>query len=322
MKAALVTQAGATPVYADFREPDAAAGAERIAVSASALSHITKSRASGKHYSSSGGFPFVPGIDGTGVREDGTRVYFLLPEPPFGGMAQHCLVPSERCIRLPTALDDVTAAAIAIPGMSSWAALVERARLAKGETVLINGATGVSGRLAVQIARHLGAGKVIATGRNAEALQALKALGAELTIALDQDADTLDEAFQQQFKLGVGVVLDYLWGPSAQALLIAGAKASREAEPVRFVQIGSLSGHDITLPGAVLRSSPIELMGSGIGSVPFKRLQHAVEQVLEAAVPGGFKIATKPVPLSEIEQHWHDDGRQARVVFTTGGRAA
>ena len=153
MKAALVRESGATPAYADFTEPAVTEGVVRIAVVASALSHVTKSRASGKHYSSAAKLPFVPGIDGTGVLEDGTRVYFVLPEAPFGGMAEHCIVKKARCIALPAALDEVTAAAIAIPGMSSWAALTERAKLVKGETVLINGATGVSGRLAVQIAK-------------------------------------------------------------------------------------------------------------------------------------------------------------------------
>jgi len=313
MKAALVKESGATPVYADFTEPAVSEGVVRIAVVASALSHVTKSRASGKHYSSSAKLPFVPGVDGTGVLEDGTRVYFVLPEAPFGGMSEYCIVKKARCIPLPAALDDVTAAAIAIPGMSSWAALAERAKLVKGETVLINGATGVSGRLAVQIAKYLGAGRIIATGRNAETLQSLKALGADETISLTQDNDALESAFQQ----GIGVVLDYLWGQSAELLLAAGAKASPEAVPLRFVQIGAMSAANITLPGAALRSSAIELMGSGIGSIPMPRLLGAIEQLLNATVPGGFEIATNPVPLSQVEDHWSNEN-QARTVFTTG----
>jgi NADPH:quinone reductase-like Zn-dependent oxidoreductase len=317
MKAALVKEPGATPVYADFAEPAVTAGVVRIAVVASALSHVTKSRASGKHYSSSAKLPFVPGVDGTGVLEDGTRVYFVLPEAPFGGMAEYCIVKKARCIPLPAALDDVTAAAIAIPGMSSWAALAERAKLVKGETVLINGATGVSGRLAVQISRYLGAGKIIATGRNAETLQSLKALGADETISLTQDNDALESAFQQQFQQGIGVVLDYLWGQSAELLLAAGAKASPEAVPLRFVQIGAMSAATITLPSAALRSSAIDLMGSGIGSIPMPRLLGAIEHLLTATVPGGLEIATNAVPLSQVEDHWSNEN-QARTVFTTG----
>jgi len=232
-------------------------------------------------------------------------------------MAEHCIVKKARCIALPAALDEVTAAAIAIPGMSSWAALTERAKLVKGETVLINGATGVSGRLAVQIAKYLGAGKIIATGRNAGTLQSLKALGADETISLTQDNDALESAFQRQFHDGVGVVLDYLWGQSAELLLAAGAKASPEAVPLRFVQIGAMSAATITLPSAALRSSAIELMGSGIGSIPMPRLLGAIEQLLNATVPGGFEIATNSVPLSQVEDHWANEN-QARTVFTTG----
>jgi len=320
MKAALVKESGATPVYADFTEPAATEGVVRIAVVASALSHVTKSRASGKHYSSAAKLPLVPGVDGTGVLDDGERVYFVLPEAPFGGMAEYCIVRKERCIALPAALDDVTAAAIAIPGMSSWAALVERAKLMKGETVLINGATGVSGRLAVQIAKYLGAGKVIATGRNAETLQSLRALGADVTISLAQDSDALESEFQQNFQDGIGVVLDYLWGQSAELLLAAGAKAAPDAVPLRFVQIGSMSAPTITLPSAALRSSAIELMGNGIGSIPMPRLLGSIEQLLNATIPGGFEIATNPVPLSQVEDHWANEN-QARTVFTTGFQA-
>jgi NADPH:quinone reductase-like Zn-dependent oxidoreductase len=177
MKAAVAKEAGQAPVYDDF-----VTGHHLIDVGACALSRITRARASGSHYSSSGNFPFVVGIDGTGRLEDGQRVYCFGPKARFGAMAERSLVPDSHCIALPDALDDITAAAIAIPGMSSWAALTERARFAPGETVLVNGATGASGRLAVLIAKYLGAGRVIATGRNAASLESLKLAGADFTI--------------------------------------------------------------------------------------------------------------------------------------------
>jgi NADPH:quinone reductase-like Zn-dependent oxidoreductase len=318
MKAALVKQAGAVPVYADFAEPVTAEGMVRVTVAASALSHVTRSRAAGKHYSDAAALPFVPGIDGTGVLDDGTRVYFVMPQAPFGGMAEQCLVDPVRCIALPAGLDDITAAAIAIPGMSSWAALLERAKLVRGETVLINGATGVSGRLAVQIAKYLGAGRVIATGRNAQALQTLHALGADVTISLAQPDAVLDRQFQSCFGDGVGVVLDYLWGPSAEQLLVAATKAAADAVPLRFVQIGAMSAATITLPSAVLRSSAIELLGSGIGSVAMPRIFATIAQLLGATIAGGFEIATQAVPLSEIEAHWGQADSRIRTVFTPG----
>ena len=320
MKAAVVLRAGRAPVYVDFDEPEPAPGETRIAVTAAAVSHVTKSRASGGHYSSAGQFPVVAGIDGVGRLDDGARVYFLLPRAPYGGMAERTVAPLARCLPLPDDLDDVTAAAIANPGMSSWAAYVERAQLKPGETVLVNGAAGTAGRLAVQIAKHLGAAKVIATARNADALKSVAALGADVTIPLVDDEAALEDSFRQEFAQGVDVVIDYLWGKSAERLLIAGAKAGKEAVPIRFVQVGAVSGPDITLPSAALRSSAIVLMGSGIGSIPVDRFVKAIDGLLRATTRAGFKIATTPVPLSDVEQAWPRDDSTHRTVLTVGER--
>lgn len=321
MKAAIVAGPGQMPVFGDFKEPVASADDIRIAVTAAALSPVVRSRASGAHYSSSGRFPFVAGIDGVGRLDDGSRVYFVLPQAPYGSMAQRTVVPAAQCLALPDALDDVSAAAIANPGMSSWAAYVERARLENGETVLVNGAAGAAGRLAVQIAKHLGAKKVIATARNAAALASVAALGADVTIPLVENHADLESRFKEQFAQGVDVVVDYLWGKSAQCLLIAAAKAAADAVPIRFVQIGSASGPDITLPSAVLRSSAIELMGSGIGSIPLDRLLRCIGALLQATVPSGLKIAARAVPLAQLEQAWHSDDNTRRTVFTMDARA-
>jgi NADPH:quinone reductase-like Zn-dependent oxidoreductase len=269
MKAAIVVEAGKTPIYGEFREPVPADGEVQVGVSAAALSNVVKSRASGTHYSSSGQFPFVVVIDGVGRLDDGRRVYFVLHEAPFGSMSEKTAVRPSHCVFLPDNLDNVTAAAIANPGMASWAALKERARLTTGETVLVNGATGTAGRLAIQIAKYLGAGKVVATGRDAQALKALPALGADVTILLGDVGDAFEGALREQFAGdGIDIVLDYLWGPSVERIIIAGAKVGKEAVPIRFVHIGSVSAPNITLPSAALRASANTLMGSGIGSIP------------------------------------------------------
>ncbi len=312
MKAVYVTAAGQTPVYGDFPDPQPGPGERLIKVTASALSSLTRGRASGSHYSASGAFPFVVGVDGVGRLDDGARIYFVLPRAPNGGMAEQSAAPAPQCLPLDDALDDATAAAIANPGMSSWAAFTERAKLKAGETVLINGATGASGRLAVQIARHLGAAKVIATGRNALALQSL---GADATIPLVDDAAALERAFLAPFAAGVDVVIDYLWGVSAERLLIAAAKAGRDGVPLRFVEVGAASGGDITLPGAVLRSSAIELMGSGIGSVPRERLFSAIAGVLKAAAEKRLQMDFETVPLSGFVEAWRRPDSGRRLVF-------
>jgi NADPH:quinone reductase-like Zn-dependent oxidoreductase len=316
MKAAVMMEPGKSPVYADFRDPMPQPGVELITVAASALSQITKSRASGSHYSTPGSLPAVVGMDGVGRTRDGRRVYFVLPKAPFGGMAEKVAVRVEQCIPLPDQVDDVTAAAIAIPGMSSWAALQERAHLVAGETVLINGATGAAGRLAIQIAKFMGARKVVATGRDVEALEQLKALGADVTIPLNPSPKELEAAFEEQFGgEGVDVVLDYLWGQSAEILIVAAAKAGKDEVPIRFVQIGAVSGGNITLPSAALRSSALVLMGSGIGSIPLEGLVGAIRGVMQAVIPGKLQIKTQAVPLADIEQTWNKNGGKSRFVF-------
>ncbi len=315
MKAAIVERAGQPPVFGDFVEPAAAPGLSVVRVTAAAISHVTKGRASGAHYSADGALPMIPGVDGVGLDEHGRRIYFILPEAPYGAMAERSLVDARRCISLPDELSDTDAAAMAITGMSSWAAFVERAQLRAGETVLINGATGASGRLAIQVAKHLGAKKVIATGRNAASFDELRALGADVTIALTQERGALARAFENEFAQGVDVVLDYVWGPTAEALIVAAAKAGPEAVAIRYVQIGAISGADITLSGAALRSSALQLMGSGIGSIPQARILAAIRGVLEAAPAGGFKVSTRVLPLAEVATAWDAGDAESRIVL-------
>ncbi|ELY3900784.1 zinc-binding alcohol dehydrogenase family protein [Klebsiella aerogenes] len=313
MKAAVVFDLNDGPIWADFTEPQPAAGYTLIDVRAAAISHVVKGRASGRHYSFDGTLPFVVGIDGVGMTSDGQRVYFAFPSAPFGSMAQRAPVALQNCLPLPDALDDISAAAMANPGMSAWAALVKRAQFQAGETVLINGATGSAGQLAVQIARYLGAKKIIATGRNA---QALTALAADECINLTADEQTLNAQFATASAGQIDVVVDYLWGRSAELLLPILAKYTPGDKPVRYVQVGSLAGTDIGLNGAVLRAAPLQLMGSGIGSLSMPQLLAATGEMLQAAVPGHFTIATTPLPLRDVAAAWPRDNSQKRTVFT------
>ncbi len=320
MKAAVVKAARTDPVYGDFEEPMAKAGRTIITVRASALSQNTKSRASGSHYASEGLYPAVPGVDGVGYTSDGQRLYFAMPEAPFGALAEKSLARTEYCIPVPPELDDVTAAAIANPGMSAWAAMMERAQLKPGEIVLVNGATGTAGRLAVQLAKHLGAARIIATGRNEKELDEVKTLGADVTIPFalgtSLGVKLYEEALIGEFANGIDVVLDYLWGETARTIIVAIAKSVEDARPVRFVHVGGASGEQtIELPGAALRSSAIVLMGSGLKSVRASGLLRAIKNVFEVTTPAGLQIATKAVPLSQVEEYWNVPGKP-RIVFT------
>ncbi|GHG10039.1 alcohol dehydrogenase [Deinococcus piscis] len=314
MKAAVIHDFAQPPRYDDFQTPQPDAGEVLVKVEAAAVSQLVRAQASGKHYSSGKTLPVVPGFDGVGQLEDGSRVYFAFPTAPFGALAQQSKVRREYTVPLPAELDSALAAALANPGMSSWAALTRRAHLQAGEHVLINGATGTAGRLAVQIARHLGAGRIVATGRN-EAV--LRDLGADEIIVLNQEEDALTETFRQSVHRNpVQVVLDYLWGMSAHSLLSAfSGHADPEGEPrVRFVQIGSMSGAELSLNASTLRSSGVELLGSGLGSVPNRELVAAIGEMLEAAATHGWTTPVDIRPLAEVETAWNAEGSDRLVL--------
>jgi NADPH:quinone reductase-like Zn-dependent oxidoreductase len=318
VKAAVVKSFGQPPVFAEFSDPETGAGEMIVTGIAAALSHLVRGQASGRHYSSDSKTPFVPGVDGVGRHPDGKRVYFAFPRSPFGAMAEKVPVKSSLVVEIPDELDDVTAAAIANPGMSSWAALTRRAKFVAGETVFINGATGVSGRLAIQIAKYLGAGKIIATGRNLEALARLTSFGADVVLPLAEGYEDFKTAFATELAQGIDVILDYLWGPSAESMIqcIAG-HGSTQAEPrIRFVQVGAMAGGTVSLPASALRSSGLELLGSGLGSVSYDELVRVIGEMLQAVRPGNFQIETEAVPLSEVDEAWNRPTGDARLVFT------
>ena len=316
MKAAVVHALDQPPRYSDLADPVAAPDEVLVRVSAASLNQLTRARAAGRHYSSAKTLNVVPGIDGVGRLPDGQRVYFLFPSAPHGSMAELTRVLKTQIVAVPDNIDDVLFAALANPAMSSWAALTARAQLQRGESVLVNGATGASGRLAVQIARFLGAGKVVATGRNRASLDALPDLGADVVISLEQSPVVLAKLFQREMA-DVNIVLDYLWGPPAELLLAAvAAQGQHDPSPrLRFVQIGNLAGPNVALPANLLRSSGLELMGSGLGSLSLRTLMSAVAGVAQAVVPGKLVTEYRSLPLQDVEQSWNLPTTD-RIVYT------
>ena len=152
----------------------------------------------------------------------------------------------------------------------------------------------------------------------------MKTLGADTVIPFSlgtlhpSGGKRYEEALIEEFGKGVDVVIDYLWGKSARVIVAAIARGIEDANPVRFVHVGGASGEEsIDLPGAGLRSSSIVLMGSGAKSVPMPALLNAVKSTFEAVRPANLRIATKTVPLSEVESYWSAPGKP-RLVFTLG----
>lgn len=319
MKAAVLNKLGEAPRFAEFADPVAGAEEALLRVRASSLKNIERQLAAGTHYASPRELPVVCGTDGVGVLEDGTRVFFGGARRPFGAMAELTVAPRAFCFPLPDALDDATAAALPNPGVSAWLTLTHRAKISAGETVLILGATGVTGQLAVQIAKLHGAKQVVAAGRNESVLAKLRGLGADETIQLEQSDDKLKEEFARAAgDDGFDVIVDYLWGHPTEVLLSAITKS--EFAPVkketRLVQVGESAGPTISLPAAVLRSTALTITGTaGIPAMPV--LMDAMKQVLSRGSRGELRIETERVPLVEIEQAWNrkeNSGRRIVVI--------
>lgn len=318
MNAAIVESFDKPPRYGVFQEPIPRDGERVVTVTAAGLHPVVKSLARGEHYGSTGELPFVAGLDGVGRLEDGTKVFFAASRSPFGSFAKHTLTRQPMYLRIPETLDDVTAAAMMNPGMSSWAALTARIRFARGEGILILGATGVAGLLAVQIAKRLGASRVLAIGRNPNALEKASRLGADALIPLEQEREKLIAALRPEFAENkINVVLDYLWGNPAELVLEAIAQKGLQhiAGRIQYLQIGSTAGATISLSAATLRSSGLEMYGSGFGSVSIERILQSLGEFLKEAANNPFVIETKAAPLRDVEKLWTEQHSGTRIVF-------
>jgi NADPH:quinone reductase-like Zn-dependent oxidoreductase len=306
MNAAVLHTFGQPPRFESFAEPTPGDEEILVHVSAAALNPSTRLLASGQHYASPQQLPSVCGVEGVGHLEDGTRVFFGVRRAPNGSMCQRTAVPRSFCWPVPDGVDDVIAAALPNPALSSWLPLITTARLAPGESVLILGATGVAGQLAIQIAKHLGAGRVVAAGRNEHILTALQKLGADAVIQLDRPDNELAESFSQEAaRVGFDIVLDFLWGHPTEVFLAAmtrrGFPSARSG--TRLVQIGDSAGPVISLSAMALRSAAITIAGSGV-MPSLSVLSEAFKQLMNLAARGQLQVNVEPVPLSRIEIAW------------------
>jgi len=317
MNAAVVRSFGDPPAYEPFDTPRATTPDEMlIDVLAAGLHPRTRSSANGSHYTSTGQLPMIPGFDGIGRDPDGRLRYFILADTHLGSMAEQVVIDPRRSTPLPANTDVVTVAAAMNPAMSSWIALRNRITFQPGQSVLVLGATGNAGRMAVQIAKHLGARDVIAAGRDPERLATLTELGADTTISLAGDPETADLALGQA-AAEVDVVIDYLWGPATERTMPAViTHRTDKSRPLTWIEIGSMSGLEITLPSAWLRAARLQLVGSGQGSVSTKDIIGELPALAAEISTGTYTIDAVSAPLSHVQTTWNAPvapGR--RIVF-------
>jgi NADPH:quinone reductase-like Zn-dependent oxidoreductase len=316
MKAAVVSAFGTPPRYADFPDPDPAGGVI-VDVLAAGLHPRVRSQADGSHYTSTGELPLVPGIDGVGRDADGALRYFILPDTTLGAMAERTVIDPRRSIVLPPDSDPVAVAAAMNPAMSSWVALRGRVRFQARQSVLVLGATGNAGRMAVQIAGLLGAGKIVAAGRDPVRLARLAAAGATGTVSLEGEPRALARELGRAAG-DVDVVIDYLWGePAAAAMVALVTDRPDRGKPLTWIQIGSIAGPSAPIPSAALRAARLTIVGSGQGSVSAAEYLAELPALAQHITEGVLDSGARAVPLADVEQAWADaaTGATERVVL-------
>lgn len=301
MYAAVLHEFG-TPAYGEFEEPVAGEGRVVVEVAVAGLNPIDVRKASGTYAFGVPPLPSVAGGEGVGhVAGSGRRVYFDSPVAPFGSMAERTLVPADDLVELPEEIDDGLAAALGIAGLAGWLPLAWRARVQPGETVLVLGATGIVGQIAVQAARLLGARRVIAAGRDRQLLRhATEALGADAAVDLsgDRSPHQLAQAFRDAADGEIDVVLDPLWGVPAAAAIDALAAGGR------LVQLGESAGATATLASGPLRGKQLDVLGYTNFRVPDDVRREAYRTLVEHAVAGRMTVEVERVPLTHVADAW------------------
>jgi NADPH2:quinone reductase len=313
MKAAVVHEVGGVPRYQDFPDPVPGDGEVLVEVRAVAVENVDRAVVAGTHYTSQNylaQLPMIPGFDGVGALADGTLVGFGNPRPPYGALAERTVVASTAHVPIPEDIDPVIATVLgtAFTGM----AITTAAGFTPGETVLVQGATGVAGRIAVKVARLLGAGRIVATGRDDTQLREVRDLGADAVINTAVSDEDLARAYTEARGDGYDVVLDYLWGRPTEVLLRSLVPDTFAfPKPTRLVQAGEAAGPALTLTADSLRTSGVEICGSAKGLGP-ETMAEVYQQVVRWTRSGELTFDVETVPLRDVETAWRRTERRGR----------
>jgi len=308
MKAAVVNDFSQPPRYEDFHDPVANRIDDVVVeVLAAGLHPRVRSQAGGFHYTSTGELPLIPGIDAVVRDPAGKLRYAILDDTTRGTMAERAVIELDRSVVLPDTIDPVVVAAAMNPAMSAWVALRRRIDFGVGRQVVILGATGNAGRMAIQVAKRFGASRVIAAGRDTAKLAELTALGADEICTFDQLARAAD----------VDVVIDYVWGePTGVAMVEILSNRADRGQPLTWLEIGAIAGPEAAIPAAALRSTRLQIVGSGIGSVSGRDFAEELPKLAEAVAEGALDVRAKAIPLAEVEMAWTSTaGTSDRIVL-------
>ncbi|MEY2533627.1 MAG: hypothetical protein QOF29_1537 [bacterium] len=296
MRAAVLWELG-RPRCGDFDDPVPGAGQAVVEVAAAGLNHLDVAKASGGFYLGPPPVPSIVGGDGVGTVEGGRRVFFDETVSPYGSMAERTLVDAAALIDVPDGVDDTLAAALGNSGLAAWLALSWRARLEPGETVLVLGATGAVGMVAVQAARLLGAGRVVAAGRSAKRLRRAQDLGADAVVDLTE-LEGHPGALRDAAGDGFDVIVDPLWAAPALAAMHAAAHGGR------LVQVGQAAGSEVALPAPLVRGRFLTILGHANFHAPVDVRAGAYGAMARHAAAGELTLDAERVPLRDIEPAW------------------
>ena len=321
MKAAVVEAAGAAPTFAEFPDPPESERHTVVDLVAAGIHPIVRARVAGRHYSTSGTWPAVPGVDAVARTPDGRLVYTGFVDVPWGTMAQRMSVPSDFGTPLPDGVDPLAVAAGVNPGLASWLPLARRHEELGGTglgSVVVLGATGMAGRLAVENALSLGATTVVAVGRNADVLAEVARRDPEriATVALTGSGDSaaMTSALAERPPT---TVIDFVWGNVAAAAFRALGDPTLDTPEfdVCHIEIGTMAGADASVPGALLRSRRYTLRGSGLGGTPLAEIRRRLPEFIDRIATGAVRVPYTAFPLSRVAQAWESsNGTRAVVV--------
>lgn len=307
MKAVRIPSLGSPPELVEIDAPERGPGQALVDIEAVGLNPVDISTATGRFYGGSPPTPYVAGSEGVGrvVEADaldrGTRVH--VARSGHGTLAERAAAREEFAVPVPDGVDPVTAAAFGTAGLAGWLPVAWRTPVRAGDRVLVLGATGASGLVALQAARLLGAARVVAAGRRPEGLERAAALGADATVKLDEEPlpEALREASGGE---GPTLVVDPLWGPPLVAALAAAAPAAR------IVHYGQSAGAEASIPSGLVRGKQLELLGYSNFGVPTDVWHKAYRELLGHAQAGRIRLEIETYPLERSAEAWE---RQAAV---------
>ncbi|WP_067177236.1 quinone oxidoreductase family protein [Microtetraspora niveoalba] len=311
MRAAVLHAPGETPVVEEFADPEAALGRPVARVLAASLNPVDLAIAGGQMPFRRVTFPAVAGYEGVGETDDGRRWYIAGPALPFGTFAELMPVPIAEALPVPEGVDPALAASLGVAGMAAWLALEYRARLTTGETVLVLGAGGTVGQIAVQAALALGAGRVVGAARGEPSLERIRSIGAHAVARLQEDAAASLRELRDAAPDGYDVIIDLLWGePVTHAIEAAGRGA-------RLIQVGNSAGPTASLPAPNFRNKLVTIIGHTNFLTPFEARRSAYQHLMEHAAARRIHLELEQILLTDAAQAWEQlkEGHAGKLVI-------